>query len=102
PKLFGLLRQGKHDEAMDAYWRIDPVRQMRSQLSAYMSGAHFINRSLWKYWGWLNGYNGGPMRQPGDKGGDAQMRQSPRATGRAGFKLKDESFADFFVGRNPV
>jgi 4-hydroxy-tetrahydrodipicolinate synthase len=102
PKLFGLLREGKHDEAMDAYWRIDPVRQMRTQQSAYMSGAHFINRSLWKYWAWLNGYNGGPMRQPVNKVSDAQMRQSRDAMTRAGFKLKDESFADFFAGRNPV
>ena len=102
PKLFKLLRDGKHDEAMDAYWRIDPVRQMRTQQSAYMSGAHFINRSLWKYWAWLNGYNGGPMRQPVSKVADGQMRQSRDAMARAGFKLKDESFADFFVGRNPV
>ena len=33
---------------------------------------------------------------------DSQMRQSRDAMLRAGFKLKDESFADFFVGRNPV
>src|SRR5262249_45637625 len=69
---------------------------------AYMSGAHFINRSLWKYWAWLNGYNGGPMRQPVNKGAHAQKRQSRAAMVRAGFKLKDESFAGFFVGRNSV
>jgi dihydrodipicolinate synthase/N-acetylneuraminate lyase len=102
PKLFKLLRDGKHDEAMVAYWRIDPVRQMRSQQSAYMSGSHFINRSLWKYWAWLNGYNGGPMRQPVSKVADTQMRQARDAMARAGFNLKDESFADFFVGRNPA
>jgi 4-hydroxy-tetrahydrodipicolinate synthase len=101
PKVFKLLRDGKHDEAMELYWKIDPVRQMRSQSSAYMSGAHFINRSLWKYWAWLNGYNGGPMRQPVNKVSDGQMRQSRDAMVRAGFQLKDESFADFFVGRNP-
>jgi 4-hydroxy-tetrahydrodipicolinate synthase len=102
PALFKLLREGKHDEAMENYWRIDPVRQLRTQLSAYMSGAHFINRSLWKYWAWLNGYNGGPLRQPVNKVGDREMCQSREAMLRAGFKLKDESFADYFVGRNPV
>jgi dihydrodipicolinate synthase/N-acetylneuraminate lyase len=101
PRLFKLLRAGKHDEAMQLYWRIDPVRQMRAQLSAYMQGAHFINRSLWKYWAWLHGYNGGPMRQPVNKVSDAQMRQSREAMLRAGFRLKDERFADFFVGRHP-
>ena len=101
PKLFKLLRDGKHDDAMELYWKMDPVRQMRTQLSAYMAGSHFINRSLWKYWGWLNGYNGGPMRQPVSKVSDSQMRQSRDAMQRAGFNLRDESFADFFVGRNP-
>jgi 4-hydroxy-tetrahydrodipicolinate synthase len=101
PRLFKLLRAGKHDEAMQLYWRIDPVRQMRALLSAYMQGAHFINRSLWKYWAWLHGYNGGPMRQPVNKVSDAQMRQSREAMLRAGFKLEDERFADFFVGRHP-
>jgi 4-hydroxy-tetrahydrodipicolinate synthase len=101
PKLFKLLRDGKHDEAMAQYWRINPVRAMRTQLSSYMNGAHFINRSLWKYWAWLNGYNGGPMRQPVNKVSDSEMRQSRDAMQRAGFKLKEESFADFFVGRNP-
>jgi 4-hydroxy-tetrahydrodipicolinate synthase len=102
PKLFKLLRDGQHDEAMELYWKMDPVRQVRTQLSTYLTGSNFINRSLWKYWAWLNGYNGGPMRQPVNKVSDAQMRQSRDAMARAGFALKDESFADFFVGRNPV
>jgi 4-hydroxy-tetrahydrodipicolinate synthase len=102
PRLFKLLRSGAHDEAMKLFWRIDPVRQMRSQLSTYLTGTHFINRSLWKYWAWLNGYNGGPMRQPVNKLSDAQMRQSREAMQRAGFELKNESFADFYVGRNPI
>src|SRR5260370_2622502 len=88
-RLFKLLRAGKHDEAMQLYWRIDPVRQMRALLSAYMQGAHFINRSLWKYWAWLHGYNGGPMPQPVDKVSAAPMRQARAATPRPGFQLED-------------
>ena len=102
PKIFKMLRDGKHDEAMELYWKLHPVRTMRTQLSTYLTGSHFINRSLWKYWGWLNGYNGGPMRQPVNKVSDSQMQQSRDAMKRAGFDIKDESFADFFVGRNPV
>src|SRR5262249_13537951 len=101
PKIFKLLRNGKHDEAMELYWQVDPVRQLRTQLSAYMSGAHFINRSLWKYWAWLNGYNGGPLRQPVNKINDREMRQSREAMLPAGFASRDESLADFFVGRHP-
>jgi hypothetical protein len=36
-----------------------------------------------------------------NKVSDAQMRQSREAMLRAGFKLEDERFADFFVGRHP-
>jgi 4-hydroxy-tetrahydrodipicolinate synthase len=86
---------------MDLYWKIDPVRQLRVQLSAYMSGSHFINRSLWKYWAWLNGYNGGPLRQPVNKINDREMKLSRDAMQRAGFDIKDENFADFFTGRHP-
>ena len=88
PKLFKLLRDGKHDEAMEQYWRVDPVRQIRTQLSAYMSGAHFINRSLWKYWAWLNGYNGGPMRQPVNKIND--RRDAAIARGDAARRLRHQ------------
>lgn len=103
PKFFNLLRAGKHDEAMQIYWRTDPVRKVRARLSSsYMPGSNFINRSLWKYWAWLQGYNGGPMRQPVSKVNDDQMRASRDAMIKAGFALKDERFADFFVGRNPM
>ncbi len=101
PKIFKLLRDGKHDDAMELYWRVDPVRQLRTQLSTYMSGSHFINRSLWKYWAWLNGYNGGPLRQPVSKINDREMRLSREAMLRADLEIKDENFADFFVGRHP-
>jgi hypothetical protein len=47
------------------------------------------------------GYSGGPMRQPVNKVTDREMRQSREAMQRAGFNIKDESFADFFVGRHP-
>jgi 4-hydroxy-tetrahydrodipicolinate synthase len=86
---------------MNLYWRVNPMRQLRVQLSAYMSGSHFINRSLWKLWAWLNRYNGGPLRQPVNKITDREMRLSREATLRAGFDIKEESFADFFIGSHP-
>lgn len=102
PRIFKLLREGKHDEAMALYWRIEPARQMRAALSAQTAGANYIHRYLWKFWAWLHGYNGGPLRQPTNKLSDGQMQASRAAMIKAGFDIKDESFASFFVGRNPV
>jgi 4-hydroxy-tetrahydrodipicolinate synthase len=102
PRIFKLLRQGEHEEAMKLHWQIEPARQMRATLTAQAAGANFIHRYLWKYWAWLHGYNGGPLRQPTNRLNDNQMRTSRDAVSRSGFKVRDEAFADFFVGRNPA
>ena len=101
-QMFKLLREGKHNEAMELYWRIEPMRATRSALTAQSAGANYIHRYLWKFWAWLHGYNGGPLRQPVNKLSDAQMRASRDAAIKSGYKIGDESFADFFVGRNPA
>ena len=59
---------------MEIYWRINPSRQARVAIQATFAGANFIHRYLWKYQGWLQGYNGGPMRLPVMKLNDSQMR----------------------------
>jgi 4-hydroxy-tetrahydrodipicolinate synthase len=102
PQMFKLLREGKHQEAMKLYWQIEPARQMRAAVSAQSAGANYIHRYVWKFWAWLHGYNGGPLRQPANKISDGQMRQSRDAMIKAGFAIKDEPFSAFFVGRNPV
>ena len=100
--MFKLLREGKSAEAMELYWRIDPVRQMRAQISGTAAGANYIHRYLWKFWAWLHGYNGGPLRQPAMKLTDGQMRASRDAMIKGGFEVGNEGFADFYVGRNPA
>jgi dihydrodipicolinate synthase/N-acetylneuraminate lyase len=102
PRMFKLLREGKHDEAMKLYWQIEPARQTRAALSGASAGANYIHRYLWKYWAWLNGYNGGPLRQPTNKISDGQMAASQTAWKKAGLVTKDEKFSDFFIGRNPA
>ena len=74
PEYFGLLRKGQFDRAMEIYWRINPARQARVAIQASFAGANFIHRYLWKYQAWLQGYSGGPMRQPVMKLNDQQMR----------------------------
>jgi dihydrodipicolinate synthase/N-acetylneuraminate lyase len=101
PRLLDMLRTGKTEEAMDEYWRIQPARDARS-VTMSSGGSNFVHRYLWKFQAWLNGYNGGPIRQPAMKLSESQMRASADGARKAGIAPADEAFADFFVGRNPA
>jgi 4-hydroxy-tetrahydrodipicolinate synthase len=101
PHLLDLLRSGNTEEAMEEYWRIQPARNARSTTMS-SGGANLVHRYLWKFQAWLNGYNGGPIRQPAMKLSDGQMRISAEGARKAGITSSDEPFADFFVGRNPA
>jgi 4-hydroxy-tetrahydrodipicolinate synthase len=101
PRIFKLLQEGQFDQAMELYWKINPARQARVQAQATFAGANFIHRYLWKYQAWLQGYNGGPMRQPIMKMNDGQMRLVRDGLVRSGFDLKDEDATAFYAGRNP-
>jgi dihydrodipicolinate synthase/N-acetylneuraminate lyase len=102
PEYFGLLLKGEYEKAMEIYWRINPARQARVAIQASFAGANFIHRYLWKYQAWLQGYNGGPMRQPVMKLNDTQMRNVRDPLLRSGFKIAEESPAEFFAGRHPA
>jgi dihydrodipicolinate synthase/N-acetylneuraminate lyase len=100
---FTLMRDGRFDEGMDLYWQIHPARQVKiAQTAEYMAGSNLINRLVWKYQGWLNGFNGGPVRQPTPRISDAQMRAIRDAAGRSELDIAPGDDADFFVGRNPI
>lgn len=101
PEYFALLQKGEFERAMEIYWRINPARQARVAIQATFGGANFIHRYLWKYQGWLHGYNGGPLRQPAMKMNDAQMRNVREPLVRSGFELRDEDAVEYYRGRNP-
>ncbi|HET9204495.1 MAG TPA: dihydrodipicolinate synthase family protein [Acidimicrobiia bacterium] len=101
PRLLELLHAGDTERAMEEYWRIQPARNARSATMS-SGGANLVHRYLWKFQAWLNGYNGGPIRQPAMKLSDGQMRTSAEGARKAGITSADEPFADFFVGRNPA
>lgn len=102
PAYFALLQEGPHDKALEAYWAIQPARAARIAEQATYSGANFIHRYLWKYQAWLNGYNGGPLRQPVMKVNDGQMRRVREALVRSGLQPDMADSSQFFVGRNPA
>jgi dihydrodipicolinate synthase/N-acetylneuraminate lyase len=100
---FAALRAGDLDRGMEIYWQIHPARQVNIQLTAeYMAGSNLINRLVWKYQGWLSGFNGGPVRPPAPRISDAQMRTARTGLERSGIEPATGTDADFFVGRNPM
>lgn len=101
PRLLALLQAGQREEAMEEYWRIQPARSARSATMSSV-GANLVHRYVWKFQAWLNGYNGGPIRQPAMKLSESQMRTSADGVRQAGIAAADEPFADFFAGRNPA
>lgn len=103
PRYFALLQDpATVDEAMEIYWRIHPARQASGSLMKEANaGTTLVHRLLWKYQGWLQGFNGGPVRSPHMRLSDRQMRLLRSAAIASGFDISDEPDSEFFVGRNP-
>jgi dihydrodipicolinate synthase/N-acetylneuraminate lyase len=102
PRTLEALHQGRREDAMKLYWQMQPARTARLAEQATFGGANFIHRYLWKYQAWLNGFNGGPLRQPAMKLSDAQMRRMADALRRAGIADPKDELSSYFVGRNPA
>jgi 4-hydroxy-tetrahydrodipicolinate synthase len=103
PQMFNLMRGGKFEEAMAAWWKLHPLRMAHAALQAtHMPGTKLIHRTYWKYQGWLHGFNGGPLRYPTQKLVDGHMTTLRAAMKRAGFEPASDPDEAFFVGRNPA
>jgi 4-hydroxy-tetrahydrodipicolinate synthase len=102
PRYFKLLQEKRFDEAMAIYWRLHPARQANNQVGMQYMGARLVHRLVWKYEYWLNGFNGGPIRQPHMRLNDGQMHTLCQGLIRAGITPVPGEDADFFVGRNPM
>lgn len=102
PKIFKMLQDGQFEEATKLYWQLNPARKANTAAASYTAQTGFINRMLWKYQGWLNGFNGGPMRRPTMRVNDATMAALRTGLIKSGIKVTDLHDREFFVGRNPV
>ena len=101
PHIFNFLKEGEFDEATRLYWQLHPARKANAAANASTIHAHFLNRMVWSYQGWLQGYNGGPLRQPTMKIDEPQMNLLRRGLEQAGLKPTESPNDAFFVGRNP-
>ncbi len=102
PRIFALIQEGRFEQAMELYWQIHPARLTNINTMAMIAGSNFIHRMLWKYQGWLNGFNGGPLRQPTMRLVDRQMKALRQGLVSAGLEATVDPDKEFFVGRNPV
>jgi 4-hydroxy-tetrahydrodipicolinate synthase len=103
PRMFKLINDGKFDAAMEIFWQIHPARMAHKFVAAsYMSATNFINRHIWKYEGWLSGFNGGPLRQPTMKIVDRHMKVLREGLQKSGLNPTTDPDSEYFVGRNPV
>ena len=101
PKLFNLMQEGKFEEVYEQYWKLQPARSTIGKFMASSDGAGLVNRMLWKYAAWLNGFNGGPLRQPTMKVNKAQMSAIRQALIKSGIEVTNDDDSQFFIGRNP-
>jgi 4-hydroxy-tetrahydrodipicolinate synthase len=97
-----LLRNGEYDEATEIYWRLHPARKIKARLAPTLHGGAFLNRQAWKFQGWLQGYNGGPLRQPTQRIHDPQMIALRKGLIDAGLQPSMDPFREYFIGRNPA
>ena len=102
PRIFDLLQKGEFDEATKLYWQIQPARRANQATRAYMAQTSVLNRMQWKYQAWLNGFNGGPMRQPSMRVTDPSMATLRTGLARSGIKPTELHDREFYIGRNPV
>ena len=103
PEMLKLLgNPATWDDGMDLYWRNTPIRKANSAtVSPVVATTGMVPRSIWKYQGWLNGFNGGPLRAPLARINAAQMGMIRKAAVDAGLPVTDDPDEEFWVGRNP-
>jgi 4-hydroxy-tetrahydrodipicolinate synthase len=98
PRMLALCQEGRYDEAMELYWRVDPARRANERIG--VAGANTVHRMAWKYQAWLTGFNGGPLRMPTQRLVGHQLAGYRAAARDAGVLATDEPDEKFFIGRN--
>lgn len=99
PKMWQLLQEDRYEEAMAVYWQIAPVRSAKAADKRRWEGSNMLHRYVWKYYSWLVGYNGGPLRSPVMRLSRQQMLTARRSLEASGITPTSSPDEDFFVGR---
>jgi 4-hydroxy-tetrahydrodipicolinate synthase len=100
PQMLRLCHEGRYEEAMTLYWRVDPARRANERIG--VAGSNSVHRMAWKYQAWLTGFNGGPLRMPTQRLNGSQLAGYRAAARDAGVLVAAEPDELFFTGRNPA
>lgn len=100
PRMHKLIAEGKYDEATQIWYKLDPARKAFANLP--MAAGGLLNRMMWKYQGWLQGYNGGPLPHPTQRVFQRDMVMLRRGQETAGLDPTRDPDEAFFVGRHPA
>jgi len=103
PRMFELLSdRATWEKGMELYWQIAPARRAHAAVcTPLVANSGLVPRMHWKYQGWLNGYNGGPIRQPHMRISAAQMATLRNAAVASGLDVTGDADEAFYAGRNP-
>lgn len=102
PRAFELARQGKWDESMTMYWKVQPARNANATAAqTYAGGTGVLNRTMWKYQDWLAGFNGGPLRAPAMRVPDRLMKVLRQGLAAAELPVTSDPDSAFMIGRHP-
>lgn len=99
PRMFAALRAGDFDRAMETFWSYHAAREAKGAFHATFKGANLIHRAGWKYLGWLQGFNGGPLRMPQMRLTGGQMRGLRAGLVASGFDVPADD-SGFLSGRH--
>jgi 4-hydroxy-tetrahydrodipicolinate synthase len=100
PRIHKLIRAGEYDQATQLWYKMDPARKAFASLPIASNG--LLNRMLWKYQAWLQGYNGGTMPHPTQRVYQRDMTVLRKGLEAAGLNPTSDPDEAFFVGRHPV
>lgn len=103
PQMFDLLSDAATwEKGMELYWQIAPARRAHAAVcTPLVANSGLVPRMHWKYQGWLNGYNGGPIRQPHMRVSAGQMATLRNAAVASGLNVTGDDDELFYLGRNP-
>ena len=104
PRMLGLLSSpDTWDEGMALYWQMAPARRAHAAVcTPLVANTGLVPRMHWKYQSWLNGYNGGPIRQPHMRASAAQMATLRAAAVASGLDVTTDDDRLFYARRNPA